>query len=71
MKHEAYAPTVGERWPHVSCGEAGPYCDDDCHSHDHVVFIDGSVSCLEALEAIRDGDDWDVPSIGEALAYAA
>jgi hypothetical protein len=34
-------------WSRHYCGEAGSFCDSDCHNHRHETFPDGSVRCIE------------------------
>ena len=54
-------PPMGDRWPHTSCGEAGGYCDNDCHGHPHTTMLDGSVICYK----VCDNPRCDKPFLGE------
>lgn len=55
----------GDRFPHTTCGEAGSYCDNDCHYHEHDTLRDGSVLCYKECdlhgckEVFRESDDQD------------
>jgi len=47
-----YGAPLGDRWPHDTCGEAGSYCDNDCHGHEHDTLRDGSVLCYPICEQV-------------------